>query len=215
MTKDGRPSLLSDIRHFYGIDGRGSRYLDGLDDAVAFGRRLAWFLNGERVSLGAYSALYLLFTSSVEPGAIRVTDEGGEWWQRYTYVGVPREFPQLSEASRLVISGTIDALKTIRSDLGETIEAAATVVASEREKLRFLLKSREIKRFIVEISAAYLSGPSHPACTCPSPTGPVAHTWRPHPSRCHSTWMPSTWLERSESTRILFASFRINPFAPS
>src|SRR5262245_40571633 len=102
MTKDGRPSLLNDIRHFYGTNSRESRYLEGHEDAVAFGRRLAWLLNGERVSLGAYSALYLLFTPSLEPGATSVTDEGGEWWQRYTHIGVPREFLQMPEASRLV-----------------------------------------------------------------------------------------------------------------
>jgi hypothetical protein len=152
MTKDGRPSLLNDIRHFYGVDRRKSSYLKGYEGAVAFGRRLAWLLNGERVSLGAYTALYLLFTPSLEPGAICVTDEGGEWWQRYTHVGVPREFLEVPEASHLVVLGTIGALKAIRPDLVAPIEAAATVVESERENLRFLLKSRDTKRFIVEIS---------------------------------------------------------------
>jgi hypothetical protein len=67
---------------------------------------MAWFLNGERVSLGAYPALYLLFTPSLEPGAITVTDEGGDWWQRYTYVGVPSQFPDIPKnASELVVRG--------------------------------------------------------------------------------------------------------------
>jgi hypothetical protein len=56
MTKDGRPSLLNDIRHFYGINRRESRYLEGHEDAVAFGRCLAWFLNGERVSRAQLTA---------------------------------------------------------------------------------------------------------------------------------------------------------------
>lgn len=148
MTKDGRPSLLNDIRYFCGIN----QYLEGHEDAVAFGRRLAWYLNGERVSLGAYAALYLLFTPSLEPGTIRVTDEGADWWQRYTYVGVPREFLEMQEASQLVMSETVHALKTIRPDLTEAIEATAETVASQRESLRFLLKWRESKRFIVEAS---------------------------------------------------------------
>lgn len=58
----------------------------------------------------------------------------------------------MPEASDLVVQGTVSALKAIRPDLTDTIEAAAALVGSERESLRFLLKSRETKRFIVEIS---------------------------------------------------------------
>jgi hypothetical protein len=159
MMKDGRPSLINDIRHFQGASLRESRYLKGLEEAVAFGRRMAWFLNGERVSLGAYPALYLLFTPSLEPGAITVTDEGGDWWQRYTYVGVPSQFPDIPNASELVVRGTIDALKAIRSDLSATIDTAERIVASERQNLRFLLKERQTKRFIVEISSTISDWP--------------------------------------------------------
>jgi hypothetical protein len=148
MTKDGRPSLLNDIRYFRSMNG----YLEGHEDAFAFGRRLAWYLNGERVSLGAYTALYLLFTPSIEPGAIRVTDERCDWWHRYAFVGVPGEFPEMPDSSQLVMLETVNALKAIRPDLQETIEGAAKTVASERESLRFLLKSRATRRFIVEVS---------------------------------------------------------------
>jgi hypothetical protein len=159
MTKDGRPSLLFDIRHFVGIDRRASLYLKGCEDAVAFGRRMAWFLNGEGVSLGAYSALYLLFTPSIARGDIQVTDEGGDWWQRYTYVGVLPEFPQMDGASEVIMRGTIGALKAIRPDLGKTIDIAADIVAAQRENLRFLLKSRETKRFVIEISSTIAEWP--------------------------------------------------------
>ena len=81
MTKDGRPSRITDIRYFH---GDRHNYLRGHDDAVAFGRRIAWFLNGEGFSLGAYPQLYLLLTPTLVAGTVEVTDYGGDWWQRYT-----------------------------------------------------------------------------------------------------------------------------------
>jgi hypothetical protein len=80
MTKDGRPSRINDIRYFH---GHKHKYLEGLRDAEAFGRRLAWLLNGEGFSLGAYHSLYIFLTPSLEPGVIQITDDGGDWWQCY------------------------------------------------------------------------------------------------------------------------------------
>jgi hypothetical protein len=149
MTKDGRPSRINDIRYFH---RNLHSYLEGHNEEVAFGRRLAWFLNGERFSLGAYSSLYIFFTTSIEPGAIQVTDYGGDWWQRYTHVGVTSEFPNDPESGKQIRRGTIAALNAIRPEQGETIENAAKIVDLYRTNLRFLLKTRSTKRFKTEIS---------------------------------------------------------------
>ena len=151
MTKDGRPSRLNDIRYFHG-ETRHSGYLKGHEDAVAFGRRLAWYLNGEGVSLGAYTALYILLTPSLSPGRIQITDNGGDWWQRYTHVGVPLDFPNVPDSSEIVMDGTVAALKAIRPDLVRLIADAEHIVREQGENLRFLLKTRQTKRHIIDIS---------------------------------------------------------------
>jgi hypothetical protein len=160
MTKDGRPSRITDIRLFH---GNKYSYLKDHEDAVAFGRRIAWFLNGEGFSLGAYPQLYLFFTPTITSGAIQVTDYGGDWWQRYTHIGVPPEFPDHLDASGQVTRGTVAALKTIRPDLATMIEYAEQMVTDHSENLRFLLKSRQTKEFTVDVSfnIAIWPQPSH------------------------------------------------------
>ena len=147
--KDGRPSRINDIRYFH---GHIHKYLEGHEDAVAYGRRLAWFLNGEGFSLGAYHSLYILLTPSLEPGEIEITDYGGDWWQRYTYVGVPPDFPNTVDASDIVMRATVAALKAIRPDLATKIEDAEKTVRMHGDDLRFLLKTRQTKRYTVDIS---------------------------------------------------------------
>jgi len=156
MTKDGRPSRINDIRYFHG--GLHS-YLEGYNEEVAFGRRLAWFLNGEGFSVGAYPALYIFFTPSIEPGAIQVTDYGGDWWQRYTHVGVTSDFPNSAEAKNQIKQGTIAALTTIRPDKTDEIRNAAKIVDLYGKELRFLLKERFTKRFKTEISFSIAAWP--------------------------------------------------------
>jgi hypothetical protein len=160
MTKDGRPSRITDIRHFF---GDLHSYLNGQEEAVAFGRRIAWFLNGEGFSLGAYPALYLFFTPSLEPGTVQVTEYGGDWWQRYTHVGVSSDFPNVPDAQELVTRGTASALVTIRPDQSELIRHAEALVCKHGMQLRFLLKRHETKRKAVEISfnIAAWPNPSH------------------------------------------------------
>jgi len=112
---------------------------------------LAWYLNGEGFSLGAYHSSYVLFTSTLAPGIVQITDEGGDWWQRYTYVGVPKDFPN-ADAFELVVSGTVAALKAIRPDLAATIQHAEQLAISHGDNLRFLVKTHQTKRFVVDIS---------------------------------------------------------------
>jgi hypothetical protein len=149
VTKDGRPSLINDIRLFAG--DRYS-YLGGHQDAVAFARRMALYLNGEGFSLGAFPALYVFFNLSLEPGLVRATDEGGEWWHRYVHVGVDPDFPNVPDALEVVMRGIVDALVAMRPDQVDTIRRADMMVREHREDLRFLLKRRETKKLTVEIS---------------------------------------------------------------
>lgn len=149
MTKDGRPSRIKDIRYFFGDK---HRYLEGHNDVTAFGRRIAWFLNGENFSLGAYPALYIFLTPLLKPGRIEVTEYGGEWWQRYTNIGVPEDFEGRPDAAEIAMSGTVAALKAIRPDCRAILDYADDVVRRHGNDLRFLLKTRRTKQFTVEIS---------------------------------------------------------------
>ncbi|ANP47546.1 hypothetical protein [Candidatus Viadribacter manganicus] len=160
MTKDGRPSRIADIRHFF---GDLHTYLKGHEEAVAFGRRIAWFLNGEGFSLGAYPALYLYFTSAIPSGATQVTDYGGDWWQRYTHVGVPPNFPEVPDANEVIVKGTVEALLAIRPDQSDLIKKAEQIVRTNGAELRFLLKRHETKKRTVEVafSIAAWPQPSH------------------------------------------------------
>ena len=151
MTKDGRPSRINDIRLFVG-ERPGHRYVEGQEEAVAFGRRIAYFLNGEGFSLGAYPALYVLFTRSLEPGEVRVTDFGGDWWQRYTDVGVAQGFLNDRDAYQTIANGIVAALKAVRPDLESMINEAAETVRTYGDEFRFLVRSRETKHFVVEVS---------------------------------------------------------------
>jgi len=149
MTKDGRPSLINDIRLFCG--SRHS-YLEKHEEAHAYGRRIAWFLNGEGFSLGAYQSLYLFFDPSLEPGTVQVTDRGGDWWQRYTDVGVSPKFPNVPDAEECVIRGTFKALMAIRPDQTDVVRKADAIVREHGENLRFLLKRHESRKCTVDIS---------------------------------------------------------------
>lgn len=157
MTKDGRPSRINDIRYFYSTINLQNQiipngYLKGHEDAVAFGRRLVWFLNGEGFSCGAHTALYILLTSEIEPGAVKITDDGGDWWHRYAYIGVPKDFLNINTASELVMTGTVAVLKAIRPDLIEMIEDAEDVVRAHGNDMRFLIKTRQTKHYCIDLS---------------------------------------------------------------
>jgi hypothetical protein len=149
MTKDGRPSRIRDIRYFH---GSRYKYLRDHEDALAFGRRLAWLLNGEGFSPGAYHSVYIFLTSSLAPGEIRLTDDGGTWWQRYTEAGIPTDFPDRKDASELMMSATVAALKAIRPEAATMVEDAQKTVRAYGDGLRFVLKTHATERLGVEVS---------------------------------------------------------------
>lgn len=148
MTKDGRPSRINDIRYFAGDI---HKYFDD-HEVIAFGRRLAWWLNGEGLTLGSYTALYIFFSPTITEGAVHVTDYGGDWWQRYTHVGVPRKFPNVPKAKEIAIDGTIAALKAIRPEKAGLIDQAAKVIKTNSDQTRFLIKTKERKDYRIDIA---------------------------------------------------------------
>jgi hypothetical protein len=149
MTKDGRPSLINDIRLFA---GERHSYLEGHHDAVAYGRRIAWFLNSEGFSLGAFSALYVLFTPRLEPGRVELTNDHGEWWHRYAHVGVTEGFPNGPDVLQTVTNGIVGAVLPTRPDRADMICRADSIVREQGDGLRFLLHRRETSKLVVEIS---------------------------------------------------------------
>lgn len=149
MTKDGRPSLINNIRLF---DGDRWRYLDGQEEAVAYGRRIAWLLNSEGFSLGAFPELYVVFTPSLEPGFVRVTDDGGDWWHRYVYVGVPADFSDGPGTLDVIANGIVEAMIAVRPDEADAIRRADRIVREQGTDLRFLLKRRDTAKLVVEVS---------------------------------------------------------------
>lgn len=149
MTKDGRPSLITDIRLFAG--DRYS-YLEGQEEAIAYGRRIAWLLNSEGFSLGAFPALYVLFTPLMEPDSARFTNQGGDWWQRYVDIGVTVDFPNAPDTRDVIMRGIVDALLAIRPDQADVIHRADAIVREHGNRLRFLLKRRDMAKLVVEIS---------------------------------------------------------------
>lgn len=147
MTKDGRPSRLSDIRLFAGVT---HQYLDGFSDVVAFAQRLAWFLNSENFSIGAHTHMYVFFSRSTPIGKTSVSIEGGDWWFKYTHVGAPRELTRTPETVRLLEEGVVAALKANRPDQAGLIDEAVAQVRTHGGGLRFLLKVKELRVFRFE-----------------------------------------------------------------
>lgn len=91
MTKDGRPSRIKDIRLFKETWVKSDEHT-----ALAFARRLAWWLNGEGFSIGHTPALYVYYSSDLPAGTVeakppRFTPD--DWWFREVTVGVPPGVP--------------------------------------------------------------------------------------------------------------------------
>lgn len=163
MTKDGRPSLITDIRLFVGERFNSAPYLAGQEEAVAYGCRIAWLLNSEGFSLGAFPALYVVFTPLLEPGSVQFTNESTDWWQRIVHVGVTADFPEAPDKSDVVMRGIVDAILATRPDQEDVIRRADAIVREYGDRLRFLLKRRDMAKLIVEISFNIAASPK-PSC---------------------------------------------------
>lgn len=149
--KNGKPSLVFDIRYF---SGHWHRYLSD-DSITAYGRRLAWYLNSEGISLGAYHSLYVKFTSALPTGEIEIEQyKGGDesWWFRNAYVGVCPDFPNIDNADEIAMRGTIATLQILLPDAPMILEKADIVVRRHSGNLRFLVGQRVYSRYILKIA---------------------------------------------------------------
>ncbi len=177
MTKDGRPSLINDIRLFAGESSYRNSYLQGHEEAVAYGRRMAWFLNGEGVSVGAFPALYVLLTPLPKPGSVQVTEDGCEWWQRYVHVGVTEDFPNVPDVLEVIMQCIVNALLALRPDQADTILHADAIVRDHQGGLRFLIQRRETRKTVTEISFNIVTWPK-PSCLFIAQTDQATGTYR-------------------------------------
>ena len=160
--KNGKPSLIFDIRYF---SGYRHSYLDD-HSVTAYGRRLAWYLNSQGISLGAYHSLYVHFTSATPTGEIEIDPyEGGDelWWLRYAKVGVVRGFPNVDNANEIAMRGTVAALEILLPNADPIIEQADSIVRQHAGDLRFLVRELAYKRYTLKIATtiAVHPEPSH------------------------------------------------------
>lgn len=156
--KNGKPSLVFDIRYFVGF--RGS-YLDN-HTVTAYGRRLAWYLNSQGISLGAYHSLYAHFTSATPTGEIEIDPyNGGDelWWLRYAHVGVTPEFPNVDNANEIAMQGTVAALRVLLPNADAIIEQADIIVRQHSGDLRFLVREMEYRRYRLKIATTIAAHP--------------------------------------------------------
>lgn len=146
--KDGRPSRLSDIRYF-GLSK--SRELLELMLRV-YGRRLAWWLNGEELSIGASPVLDLHFESAAQGREQDGLIAGPLWWsKRYNLAGYDLS-PDDHGAMMQVRQRTVRALQRILPDATELIVEADRIVAEEGEYIRFLVRSKRFAGYTLEVA---------------------------------------------------------------
>jgi|RhiMetdeSRZDD1v2_1073273.scaffolds.fasta_scaffold414620_1 hypothetical protein len=160
--KNGKPSLIFDIRYF---SGHRHSYLHD-HSVTAYGRRLAWYLNSQGLSLGPYHSLYVHFTSATPTGEIEIDSyKGGDelWWLRYVHVGVASDFPNVDNANETAMRGTVAALRILSPNADAIIEQADIIVRQHAGDLRFLVGEMAYKRYTLKIAAtiAVHPEPSH------------------------------------------------------
>lgn len=151
MTKDGRPSRVHDVRLFHG--GR-NQYLKDCPGAWAFGRRLAWWLNGLDVSVGSHPAVYIHFTSEIAAGQVEIAPPNGfreNWWWRDVHVGVPADFLPHDGDPRLS-AGIVAALSALAPHERPNIDEAARIVAEAGDECQFLIRSKDTAKHVIDVS---------------------------------------------------------------
>jgi hypothetical protein len=149
--KNGKPSLIFDIRYFL---GRRHSYLHD-HSVTAYGRRLAWYLNSQGISLGAYHSLYVHFTTATPHGEIEIEPyKGGDelWWLRNAHVGVGQNFPNVDNPNEIAMRGTVAALRTLLPNDDAIIEQANIIVRQHAGDLRFLVGEVAYRRYSLKIA---------------------------------------------------------------
>ncbi len=88
-----------------------------------------------------------------------MTDEGGDWWQRYTLVGVSPDFPDADGADEIIMSGTVDALLKIVPEQAALIRDSGRLVRAHGPDMRFLLKRKETKQRTIDVAFSIAAWP--------------------------------------------------------
>lgn len=154
MTKDGRPSLLNDIRLF----GKHEKLVEGWQEIVAFARRLAWYLNGEEISLGSFTALYINFRESLPAGDLQLRAkhpcDHSTWWFQEIFCGVPEDVSTRPDCDDVLRDCIVRAIVLIRPEKEQTIRDAAALVQTHAAAMRFPIRMHSTRRFGVLHSAS-------------------------------------------------------------
>lgn len=146
--KNGGPSLLFDVRYF---ERDTSRALKS-SEVVAYGRRIAWYLNGEGVSLGAFHTLHVIFVSDAPDGAVEVASGTQEWWFQSVKVGVPSSGGCTEILLEAVRKGTVAVLKALAPDAAELIDDADALVFEHGPSLRILVRTKIYKAVTLDVA---------------------------------------------------------------
>ena len=151
MTKAGKPSPVRDIRFFA---GSGYTYVSGCHEATAFGRRVAFLLRSRGYSFGSWHHLYIRAVERDRADTPVVALEGAEWWHRFVEVTVPPGFAAMDESERtqLLIARTKSVLKSLLPMNDSALEEILAEAERERDRLRFLVKRKNIGGRSVEVS---------------------------------------------------------------
>lgn len=146
--KDGRPSRLSDIRYF-GLKKSRERLELMLR---VYGRRLAWWLNGEDFSIGASPVLDLHFARLTQDRTPEQLVDGPLWWaKRYDLAGHDLS-PDDQAAIVQLRQRTVWALQRIVPDAADLVLEADRIVAEEGGFIRFLVRSKRFKHATLDVA---------------------------------------------------------------
>lgn len=162
--RNGQPSPISDIRYFFGSKSNHNYFEDVV--ISSYGDRLAWYLNSEKISLGAYNSLYVLFSPEIPIGEITIDDyQGGkeDWWFNYVRIGVEKDF-NLNECRReYAFKKTVEALKLLLPNDKELVEEADHTIRQYGSELRFLVREKDYKRYDLKVGVTIAVHPE-PSC---------------------------------------------------
>jgi len=148
IMKNGKPSLLYDIRYFLNDQKAYLRH----PAAVAYGRRMAWLLNSESISLGAFNSLYVNLSRSLSDGEISISNRGTDWWYLSIDVGVASFSESSTDALESVQEATVAALLEVCPEARDLIIWADKTARKHAEDIRFLVKSNNFKRYVFNVA---------------------------------------------------------------
>ncbi|MBM9463428.1 hypothetical protein JL108_08195 [Aeromicrobium sp. YIM 150415] len=159
MTKDGRPSRLRDIRL---ISGPHFTYEEGCEQAKAFARRLAWWLNGEELSVGSNHTVFVRLSTELAPGVAEpgaLSRDADSWQKRDVAVGVDPA-SSADEADRVAMEAVELSLTALAPQHAGSIARAAETVREAGADCRFLLRRKETTKEVVKCSSTIATWPA-------------------------------------------------------